>query len=714
MKGREEKKKGRTGRREGSKGQERQARMLERRINEKMSKKLVGLFLAVILALVALTVGITYINARNGDQYKRIVLSQTQQQYESRVIPFRRGSILDRNGTILAASEKVYNVILDCKVVNTTSKDSQGQEVKAYLEPTVKALVEVLGLDETDIRSRLEGEDTRNSQYQILKTDLSITEKKAFEEYLNQASEEDSGLSDTERQERKKVKGVWFEEDYLRVYPLKSLACDLIGFTYSDNSADWGIEGYYSDILNGTNGRQYGYFTSDADVEQEIIEPVDGKNVVSTIDVNIQGIIRSAMETFATEMAQERAQAAETAGTDSLDEEKAAENIAILVMDPNTGEILGMDSSDWYDLNNPRDLTSFYSQEEIDAMDESTMLEALNDIWRNYCISDAFEPGSTVKPMTAAAALETASITTSDRFTCDGYEMVAGNRIRCSIFPDSHGEETVGDALVNSCNDVIMQVGAKLGGENFLQYQAIFNLGSKTGIDLPGENAGILHTQDSLGEAELATGSFGQGFTCTMVQEAAAFSSVINGGYYYRPRVVSAITNRDGSVAQVLDQVLERQTVSGAVSDYLRQELGRVVETGGTGTEAKVAGYSMGGKTGTAQKIPRDSGKYLVSYIGFAPLNQPQVVVYVVVDEPNVEDQGSSIYAQRIARNIFTELLPYLNIFPDEEVTEQTAQEQEQQTLPEEDPGSGEEQEQQDQQTLPEEDPGNGEGQLME
>ena len=265
MKGRKEKKGRRAGRQEGPRGQERQARMLERRIDEKMSKKLVGLFFMVMLALIALAVRITYINARDGEQYKRIVLSQTQQQYESRVIPFRRGSILDRNGTILAASEKVYNVILDCKVVNTTSKDSQGQEVKAYLEPTVKALVEVLGLDETDIRSRLEGEDTRNSQYQILKTNLSITEKKAFEDYLNQASEEDSGLSDAERQERNRVKGVWFEEDYLRVYPLNSLACDLIGFTYSDNSADWGIEGYYSDILNGTNGRQYGYFTSDAD-----------------------------------------------------------------------------------------------------------------------------------------------------------------------------------------------------------------------------------------------------------------------------------------------------------------------------------------------------------------------------------------------------------------------------------------------------------------
>lgn len=632
--------------------------MRGRKISGRMSKKLVGLFVAVILALVGLSIRITYINATDGEQYKRIVLSQTQQQYESRVIPFQRGDILDRNGTILATSEKVYNVILDCKVVNDISKDKEGKDVQKYLEPTVKALVKVLGLEEKEIRSRLENEETRNSQYQILKSDLSITEKKKFEEYLAEAEDEESELSDEERLERQNVKGIWFEEDYLRVYPMNSLACDLIGFTYSGNVADWGIEGYYSSVLNGVNGRQYGYFNTDADVEQTIISPVDGKNVVSTIDVNVQQIIRSALETYQTEMA---------AGPNGT---KGAQNVGVIVMNPNNGEILGMDSSDWYDLNDPRDLTPFYTQEEIIAMDNEAMLENLNNIWRNYCVSDAFEPGSTVKPMTAAAALDTGSINTAEGFYCDGYEMVANQRIRCSIFPDEHGEQTVGDALVHSCNDAMMQIAAKTGSENFLRYQDIFNFGSKTGIDLPGENSGILHTADSMGEAELATAAFGQGFTCTMVQEAAAFSSVINGGYYYKPHVVSAITDSQGAVVQVVDSVLERQTVSSAVSDAIRKDLGGVVEEGGTGTDAKVEGYSMGGKTGTAQKIPRDSGKYLVSYIGFAPLDDPQVVVYVVVDEPNAADQGSSVYAQKIAKNIFTELLPYMNIFPDEGTAE--------------------------------------------
>ncbi len=628
--------------------------MRRRKISGRMSKKLVGLFLAVILALVGLAVRITYINATEGEQYSRIVLSQAQQQYESRTIAFKRGDIVDRNGTVLATSERVYNLILDCLVVNDVTQDAEGNDVQKYVEPTVKALVEVLGMDEEDIRSRLESDETKNSQYQVLATNLSIEEKTKFEEYLDVESEENEDLTEDEILERQNVKGVWFEEDYQRVYPLNSLACDLIGFTYSDNEADWGIEGYYSSVLNGTDGRQFGYLNSDADVEQTIIPAQDGNNVVSTIDVNIQQIIRDALETFEAEMA----------GGPNGDQ--AAKNVGVVVMDPNSGEILGMDSSGWYDLNNPRDLSSFYTQEEIDAMDDEATVEALNAIWRNFCISDAYEPGSTVKPMTVAAALETASISTSDNFYCDGYQMVANQRIRCSVYPDSHGDQTLEETLAHSCNDAMMQIGADMGADTFLRYQDLFNFGSKTGIDLPGENTGILHTTDSMGEAELATSSFGQGFTCTMVQEAAAFCSVINGGYYYKPHVVSSITDSSGAVVETIDSVVERQVISSSVSDTVREYLGSVLESGGTGTAAKVEGYSMGGKTGTAQKIPRNAGTYLVSYIGFAPLDDPQVVVYVVVDEANSDNQSNSAYAQSIAKNIFTELLPYMNIFPDE------------------------------------------------
>ena len=624
-----------------------------RKINEKMSKKLVGLFLAVILALVALAVRITYINATNGEQYERIVLSQNQQQYESRTIPFKRGDILDRNGTILATSERVYNVILDCKVVNTEVKDSEGEETTPYVEPTVQALTEILGADEDDIRQRLTSEDTRESQYQVLKKGISLEERKEFEDYLEEANKKDSPLSKEEKARRQNVKGVWFEEDYNRVYPLGSQACDLIGFTYDGTTADWGIEGYYSSLLNGVDGRQYGYYNDDSDAEQDIVEPVDGKNVISTIDVNIQQIIRQAIENYNARMA------------DGPNEGGPAKNVGVIVMDPDTGEVLGMDSSNWYDLNNPRDLTAFYTQEEIDAMSEEEMLANLNDIWRNYCISDTYEPGSTYKPMTVAAALECDAISPDDTYDCEGYYTVSGQIVRCAHLA-GHGILSVAEALSYSCNACLMQIGEKLGVSDFLRYQEMFNFGSKTGIDLPGEASGIIFTEDSMKDLELATSTFGQGFTCTMIQEASAFCSLINGGYYYKPHVVSAVTDSSGAVVQTVDSTVESQTVSRETSDFIREALGGSMVAGHSGAAAKVEGYSMGGKTGTAQKFPRKDEKYLISFIGFAPLDDPEVVVYVVIDEPNVQPQSNSTYAQEVAKEILTELLPYMNIYPDE------------------------------------------------
>lgn len=614
----------------------------ERKLNNKMRKKLVWSFGVVILALVGLAFRITYINATSGEKYKKQVLTQSQQQYDSRVIPFKRGDILDKSGTILATSEKVYNVILDCKVVNSSEK---------YLEPTIKALTEVLGFDEELVRTKLTDEETKSSQYQILKKGVSITDKKDFEDYCDTTEKE---MSKEEITERQNVKGVWFEEDYLRTYPMNSLASDVIGFTYSGNAADWGIEGYYSSTLNGVNGRQYGYFNSDADVEQTIIEPQSGSSVVSTIDVTIQETVERYIQDLMDGLA------------NGPNGEKGAKNVGVIVADPNTGGILAMASSDPYDLNNPRDLTPFYTQEEIDAMSDETMIDSLNSIWKNYCISDTYEPGSTVKPMSVAAALESGDISYDDTFYCGGYEMVSGEQIKCSVYPGEHGTQTIAEVMKNSCNSALMQMAEKMGVENFIRYENIFNFGLKTGIDLPGEAAGIVHTTDSMGSVELATSSFGQGFTSTMVQEVAALSSVVNGGYYYKPHIVSKILDSSGAVVKSVEPVLMKQTVSEEVSAHIREYMGTVMESGGTGKYAKVAGYSMGGKTGTAQKIPRGNNKYLVSFVGFAPLDDPQVVVYVVVDEPNVEMQSTSTYAQYVSRNIMADILPYLNIFPDE------------------------------------------------
>lgn len=619
--------------------------------------KLVWLFGIVVLAFVGLGIRITVINASQGKQYSKQVLSQSQQKYDSRVIPFKRGDITDRNGVVLATSEKVYKVILDCKVVNTKEE---------YVEPTIKALVDVLGLDEKTIREKLEDETTKSSQYQILQSNVFINQKKAFEDYTDVSSDEaKETLTKEEIAERSNVKGVWFEEDYRRVYPLNSTASHLVGFTYTGNTADWGIEGYYSSTLNGVNGRQFGYYNSDDDVEQTIIDPVNGNSVQSTIDLNIQQVVEKYIDKFMTGMA------------NGPRGEQGAANVGVVVANPKNGEILAMATDNPYDLNNPRDLTPYYSDEEIQKMkdkDDRTMLEALYGIWQNYCISDAFEPGSTVKPLTIGAALDADVVQPTDTFVCDGYQKFGDTMIRCSIYPRAHGTETLSDLIKHSCNDGLMQIGALLGPEEFLKYQKIFNFGSTTGIDLPGEATGILHSEENLssGSTELASASFGQGYTCTMIQEIAAICSAINGGYYYQPHVVSKIINEDGDVIKDIQPVVTKQTVSSDVSALIRQYMGAVMESDGTGATAKVDGYSMGGKTGTAQKYPREDKKYLVSFIGFAPLDDPQVVVYVVVDEPNAESQADSLYAQYLYKGIMTEILPYLNIFQDEEVTDKT------------------------------------------
>ena len=603
-----------------------------------MKKKLVMLFGGVLLALVGLTARITYINATSGDKYKKQVLSQAQQKYESRVMPAKRGDIYDRNGNLLAVSNKVYNVILDCKTVNTNED---------YMDPTVRALTTVLGLDEGDIRTRLTAEDTKNSQYQILKKQVSMDEKKAFEKYVTVS--EDDNLTTEQIREKNNVKGVWFEEDYLRSYPFNETACDTIGFTLSRDTADIGLEGYYNSTLTGVDGRQYGYFNSNADVEQTIVAPTNGNSLVTTIDIGAQQIVEKWVNAFNARM--------------------GAKNVGVIVEDPSTGEILAMDGGDRYDLNKPRDMSMVHSEEEIKAMNDEQTVEALNAMWNNYCVTDAYEPGSVVKPIVMASALEKGSISSTDTFLCDGFQNfgVPGNitMIKCAAYPDAHGTETLAEVIANSCNDGMMQIASAMGTEQFIKCQSVFNFGSRTGIDLPNEGTGIIHTTDTMGETELACSAFGQGFTCTMIQEINALCSVINGGYYYQPHVVTQIKDSNGAVIKNITPTLLKQTISSNISADIRSYMQASVEQG-TSQTSKVQGYSSGGKTGTAEKFPRGNKKYLVSFIGFAPVDDPEVVIYVVVDEPNAEDQATSTFAQYIAQGILADLLPYLNVVPDE------------------------------------------------
>ena len=383
-------------------------------------------------------------------------------------------------------------------------------------------------------------------------------------------------------------------------------------------------------------------------MEQTIIDPSDGESIVTSLDVGAQQIVEKYVNGFKTKM--------------------GAKNIGVVVMKPSTGEILAMDGGDRYDLNNPRDLSQVYSQAKIDAMNDEETVEALNGMWSNFCVTDAFEPGSVVKPIVMAGALEKGRISVNDTFVCDGGQTFGANGdtyIKCAVWPDAHGTEALRDVIANSCNDAMMQIAAKMGTEQFLKAQTLFNFGSRTGIDLPNEGSGVIHTTETMGETELACSAFGQGFTCTMIQEINAMCSVINGGYYYQPHLVTAIKDSRGGVVKTIDPVLMKQTISSDISADIRSYMAASVQEG-TSRTSKVQGYSSGGKTGTAEKLPRGNKKYVVSFITFAPVDDPQVLMYVVVDEPNAEDQADSKYPQYIAQGILSELLPYLNVAPDE------------------------------------------------
>lgn len=630
----------------------------KRKLTRKMKLKLAGVFGIALLALVSLLVGITIINAKFGNKYTQQVLSQSQQQYTNKTLPFKRGSITDRNGTMLANSVKVYNLILDCKEVN-------GHET--YKEPVKEALETVFGIEDSEIENLLENEETKDSQYQILKKEVTMEEKKSFEEANKVPTDEEAkkALGEEELKRRQNVKGIYFEDTYKRVYPLDSLACDVIGFTDAGNTATWGLEGYYNSTLNGSNGRKFGYLDENASLEQTIVEAVNGKNLTTTLDATIQTIVEKYITAF---------DRALSAGPNNKKDakKKGAENIAVIVENPNNGEILAMASSGTYDLNNPRDLSGSYTEKEIEAMDDEQTKDALFNMWKNYCVSQNFEPGSTVKPIVVAGALESGAITENSRFLCDGGEEIGEDYVRCAVYPDNHGAESLGEVIQNSCNDGMMAIGRKMGAAKFLEYQQRFNFGTRTGIDLPNEETGLLFTEDNMYEMELSTSAFGQGFNCTMIQEISAMAAAINGGIYYQPHLVKEITDEDGKVVKSIQPNILKQPISEEVSADIREYMGMSV-TDGTSKKSKVKGYSMGGKTGTAEKLnEKEKGNYLVSFIGFAPLDNPELLIYVVVDTPNVEEQASSSYPQFLAQAILSEVLPYMNIYMDEPTTEET------------------------------------------
>lgn len=596
-----------------------------------MTNRLLFIFSIVVIGLVVLCGRLVYIYKNQGGDYNIKVLEQ--QNYSNKTIPYKRGDILDRNGVVLATSIKVYNLILDPKIM--LSDDGK------YLEPTLEALNTCFGYDANEVRQLVNENATRS--YYVFDKKLTYEQ---IEVFLDMQKDTDTYPN---------IQGVWFESEYERKYPFNSLACNVLGFTSSGNVGVWGIEEYYSSYLNGVDGREYGYVNNN-NVMEAVKKPAEnGNNIVSTIDFNVQSIVEKWVEYYT--------------------EYYEPENLGVVIMDPRNGEVLAMAGMNSYDLNNPRDLAGYYTEEEIAAMTDEDKLDALNKIWRNYCISDTYEPGSTAKPFTIASALEEGKIASSMQFTCDGSEHVGGWNIKCHK-KSGHGVISIQQSLAYSCNDAMMQTVVAEGKDVFVDYQSRFGFGSKTRIDLPGEESCENLVKDAtMGDADLATNSFGQNFNTTMIQLAAGFSSVINGGYYYQPHVVKQILNENGGIVETFDKNLVKQVATKETCDIVKEGLKMCVESG-TGTKGAIEGYTISGKTGTAEKLPRGTGEYLLSFIGFAPYDNPEVVCYVVLDNPRAEGKEQTSNCLDVWTSIMAEVLPYLDIYKEvQEVAPEAEQE---------------------------------------
>lgn len=636
----------------------------EKRFTFFMQKKLAVLYIMILLAFVGLSVRLIWLTREKGTQYTKQILSQ--QSYDSTTLPFRRGDIVDANGIKLAISEKVYNLVIDAKVI---------LDREDYYEPTMEALeLNFPELDMNGVKKHI-SEKASSSYY--------IPYKKDSTSKMKQLTYEEISGFQAMAAENSKIRGVWFEEEYKRVYPMGSLACDVIGFTGKDNVGFNGLEEFYNETLNGTTGREFGYLTEDTTLERTIKPAVDGYTIHSTIDTNIQSIVEKYLKQFNEE------------NKNKVRAGNGAENVGCIIQEVNTGNILAMASYPFYDLNDTwneealigsvlvnevgRRTGNYITADSLASMDSETKSLQFNNLWKNFCISDTYEPGSTAKPFTVAMALETGSITGNEVYTCKGSLVRGGHTIRCHT-RTGDGAVTVQNSIAWSCNVALMYMAEAVGKSDFSEFQEIFNFGLKTNVDLAGEarTVGLLY-DENMGDADLATNSFGQNFNVTMIQMITGFSSLINGGYYYEPHLVDKITTGNGAVVENIEPRVLKRTVSEATSEKLIQYCtATVMETGGdrrTGKTARPAGYAIGGKTGTAQTLPRGNDEYVVSFMGFAPADDPQIAIYVVVDRPNAAKQDDAKFATGIVRNILTEVLPYLNIYMTEDLSEKEIQE---------------------------------------
>lgn len=566
-------------------------------------KRLFIVLVCFALSLAVLSMRVGYIMLFKAEEYQKMAY---EQQTRDRLITPKRGSILDRNGKGMAVTESVSAVsVIHAQIENE--------------EETAEALAEILDLDYEEVLEDI-------SENVALKRIKSKVDKETA-----------SKLRELE------LPGVMIDEDVERTYPYYTLAASVIGFVGKDNQGIIGLESKYEEYLKGEAGKlltltdSKGRRVSDS---EERIEPVDGENLVTSIDVVIQQYAE-----------QEIAAAVEA---------KNAKSGLIIVMNPQNGEIYAMANYPTFDLNEPFTINDDELAAIWDTFTAEEKNDYLNHMWRNKAINDTYEPGSTFKIVTASTGLEEGVITPESKFTCTGSMVVGGRTIKCWRYPRTHGEQTFAEGVRNSCNPVFMAVAERIGADTFYDYMVKFGFAEKTGIDLNGEAVGILHDKDDIGPVELATMSFGQTFQITPIQLLRAAAAVVNGGRLVTPHFALKTVDGEGFTLNTFDWPQGERVISEETSEEMREILESVVAEG-TGNKAQVPGYRIGGKTATSQKLPRGSGKYIASFMAFAPADDPQVMALVLIDEPEGVYYGGTV-AGPVMKDLLSNILPYLNI----------------------------------------------------
>lgn len=562
-------------------------------------RNLISVVTFIIIAALLLTGRLGYLMICQADHYG--VLARQIHERE-RSIKAQRGKILDCNGVELANNKPVCTI----SVIHSQIKEP---------EKVIEILSKELGLSEEKVRKRVE----KVSSIERIKSNVEKELADKIREY--------------------DLAGVMIDEDYKRFYPLESLASRVIGFTGSDNQGIIGLEVEYEDYLHGIDGTILTLTTARGveikNAAENRIEPIAGNNLTLSIDVNIQKYAEQAAK--------------------KVYEAKEANNVKLIAMNPQNGEIYAMVNYPEFNLNDPYTLTSIRA----DGLTDQEKNNALNQMWRNGCISDSYEPGSTFKVITATAALEEGVVSLNDSFNCPGFKIVEDRKIRCHKTA-GHGAETFVQGIQNSCNPVFMEIGARVGAENMYKNFKKLGLFKKTGIDVPGEAGSIMHKLEDVKPVELATMSFGQGFQITPLQLLRAASAVVNGGTLITPHFGVTISNADGSVVKKMKYPVEKKVIKDETSETMKMLLESVVSVG-SGKNAYIEGYQIGGKTATSEKLPRSSNKYISSFMGFAPADNPKIIAIVLIDEPTGTYYGGTIAAP-VIKELLANVLPYLGV----------------------------------------------------